>query len=135
MLQYQGWHKGVEGNLFSLGGSEPLGLLVGLWTCDLDLWTWPKAAAGGSAVALPDEDLLKVLAKERSNLQGFFSQILMLVIRETWLPAVTSATKPQCSCIGRKRTVMNGAVSFMRGEGGLMESNTSASFPGQVLFC
>lgn len=32
-----------------------------------------------STVVLPDEDFLKVLAKERSNLQ-FFSQILMLVI-------------------------------------------------------
>lgn len=38
MLQ-QGWllllYKGVKGDLFSLGGSEPLGLLIGLWTCDL----------------------------------------------------------------------------------------------------
>lgn len=35
MLHYPGWRKGVKGNLFSLGGSEPLGLLIGLWTGDL----------------------------------------------------------------------------------------------------
>lgn len=70
--------QGSKGRPFLSGWERALGAahwLVDLWPC------WPKAAAGdsqsqASAVALPDEDFLKVLAKERSNLQGFFPRYL-----------------------------------------------------------
>lgn len=70
--------QGSKGGPFLSGWERALGAahwLVDLWPC------WPKAAAGdsqsqASAVVLPDEDFLKVLAKERSNLQGFFPRYL-----------------------------------------------------------
>lgn len=43
---------------------------------------------------------------------------------EVRLPAVTSVTKPQCSFIASRMTMINDTVYFMGGKGGWMGRNT-----------
>lgn len=63
--------QGSKGKPFIFGWKQAVELLICLWTCDL---AGPRQLLEVASYkrALPDEDFLNTLAKERSNLQVFF---------------------------------------------------------------